>query len=72
MTTQAANPSPSPDPNPDQAATLLLVFNFVALLIYWWPGPTEHGPVTIHGHTPEYSDNGVAHCILFTLRYPEL
>ena len=53
-----------------EAATLLLVFNFVALLIYWWPGPTEHGPVTIHGHTPEYSDNGVAHCVLFTLRYP--
>ena len=51
------------------AAVLLLVFNFVALLIYWWPGPTEHGPVTIHGHTPEYADNGVAHCILFTLSF---
>jgi len=52
-----------------QAATLLFVFNFVALLIYWWPGPTEHGPVTIHGRTPEYSDNGVAHCVLFTLSF---
>ena len=54
VTTQAANPSPSPDPHPDQAATLLLVFNFVALLIYWWPGPTEHGPVTI---TPNPNPN---------------
>ena len=52
-----------------EAATLLLVFNFVALLIYWWPGPTEYGPVTLHGHTPEYTDNGVAHCFLFTLSF---
>ena len=37
-----------------EAATLLLVFNFVALLIYWWPGPTEHGPVTI---TPNPNPN---------------
>ena len=52
-----------------EAATLLLVFNFVALLIYWWPGKTEYGPVTINGHQPEYADNGVAHSVLFTLSF---
>tara|TARA_B110001452_G_scaffold261915_1_gene261263 strand:- start:721 stop:2169 length:1449 start_codon:yes stop_codon:yes gene_type:complete len=50
-----------------EAATVLLVFNFVALLIYWWPGKTEYGPRTENGALPEYMDNGVAHCILFTL-----
>lgn len=50
-----------------EAATVLLVFNFIALLIYWWPGKTEYGPRTEQGQLPEYQDNGVAHCILFTL-----
>ena len=50
-----------------EAATVLLVFNFLALLIYWWPGKTEFGPITAKGAKPEYMDNGVAHSILFTL-----
>jgi 7-dehydrocholesterol reductase len=49
-----------------ESVTLLAVFNFMALLIYWWPGKTEYGPLTEHGEKPEYMVNGVAHCILFT------
>ena len=47
------------------SVTLLAVFNFMALLIYWWPGKTEYGPLTEHGVKPDYMVNGVAHCILF-------
>lgn len=48
-----------------KAWTFLAVFNFVALLIYWWPGPEKCGPITPTGHTPKYMDNGLTHCILF-------
>ena len=44
----------------------LFVFNFTSLMLFWWPGKTEYGPITADGHTPEYMDNGVAHCVLFT------
>lgn len=47
----------------------LLLFNFFALLVYWWPGPVKHGPITPTGHTPEYMDNGVAHMILTTMMF---
>jgi len=47
----------------------LIAFNYVALLIYWWPGKLEYGPLTAGGHRPEYMDNGVAHCLLFTVSF---
>eukprot|EP00746_Dinoflagellata_sp_MGD_P001524 gnl/MRDRNA2_/MRDRNA2_102886_c0_seq1.p1 gnl/MRDRNA2_/MRDRNA2_102886_c0~~gnl/MRDRNA2_/MRDRNA2_102886_c0_seq1.p1 ORF type:complete len:523 (-),score=42.20 gnl/MRDRNA2_/MRDRNA2_102886_c0_seq1:109-1587(-) len=49
-----------------KAAVFLLLFNFVALLVYWWPGPIKYGPTTEKGANPDYIDNGVAHNILFT------
>ncbi|KAG8467088.1 hypothetical protein KFE25_000404 [Diacronema lutheri] len=47
----------------------LFVFNFAALLAYWWPGETKYGPLTPTGHKPEYMDNGVAHMLLFTFMF---
>ena len=52
-----------------QAWGFLFIFNFIALILYWWPGKTEYGPVTVNGHIPEYTDNGVAHCFLFTCMF---
>ena len=52
-----------------EAWTFLAVFNTLALLIYWWPGETKCGPLTATGHLPEYVDNGVAHCALFSGLY---
>lgn len=49
------------------AWTFLAVFNGLALLLYWWPGPTKCGPITATGHVPAYADNGLAHCALFSL-----
>lgn len=51
------------------AWAFLFVFNFAALLVYWWPGPVKCGPITPTGHTPEYEDNGVAHFFLFTFMF---
>lgn len=52
-----------------EAWVFLLVFNFLALLVYWWPGPVKYGPLTPTGHKPEYMDNGIAHCALSTLMF---
>jgi 7-dehydrocholesterol reductase len=50
-----------------QAWGFLFVFSSVALLLYWWPGKVKYGPPTPTGHVPEYTDNGLAHCLLSTL-----
>ena len=52
-----------------KAWVFLFVFNFCALLLYWWPGPTKYGPTTPTGHEPDYTDNGLAHCFLSTLMF---
>eukprot|EP00764_Aduncisulcus_paluster_P005831 gnl/Carplike_NY0171/2014_a2715_516.p1 GENE.gnl/Carplike_NY0171/2014_a2715_516~~gnl/Carplike_NY0171/2014_a2715_516.p1 ORF type:complete len:486 (-),score=42.40 gnl/Carplike_NY0171/2014_a2715_516:386-1813(-) len=41
-------------------------FCLIALLIYFYPGPVAYGPLTETGHRPEYTDNGVAHLVLFS------
>jgi len=55
-------------PTPE-ACAILLVFNALALLIYFLPGPTAYGPLTACGHKPEYKDNGLAHCFCATLLF---
>jgi hypothetical protein len=52
-----------------RAWTFLFVFNFMALLVYHWPGPVKYGPITPTGHKPEYMDNGIAHCVLYTAMF---
>jgi 7-dehydrocholesterol reductase len=52
------------------AIQILVLFNGLALLLYWYRGtaaPVKYGPVTPRGARPDYIDNGVAHCIIFTL-----
>jgi 7-dehydrocholesterol reductase len=49
------------------ALIFFLGFNSLALVLYWLPGEVKYGPVTAKGQTPEYKDNGVLHCFLFTL-----
>jgi len=51
------------------AVVMLVVFNYVALILYWWPGPTKYGPLSENGVEPDYTDNGVAHCFLFSLTF---
>eukprot|EP00928_Gymnodinium_smaydae_P087044 TRINITY_DN7139_c0_g2_i1.p1 TRINITY_DN7139_c0_g2~~TRINITY_DN7139_c0_g2_i1.p1 ORF type:complete len:494 (+),score=93.85 TRINITY_DN7139_c0_g2_i1:59-1483(+) len=48
------------------AATILLVFNLIALVVYHFPGPTAYGPITANGAKPAYVDNGIAHFLLST------
>ncbi len=33
------------------------------------PGKIEYGPETLTGHVPKYVNNGLAHCILFSLAF---
>ena len=48
-----------------QAAKILGIFCYLALLLYWWPGPTLYGPISSQGTTPDYVDNGIAHWVMF-------
>lgn len=50
-----------------EALAVLLTFNALALALYFLPGKTKYGPMTPTGHVPSYVDNGIAHCVLFTL-----
>ena len=51
----------------DAAAWRFLgAFNLGALALYYLPGPTKYGPATPTGHVPDYTDNGLTHCLLFT------
>ena len=52
-----------------QAWAFLVIFNFGALLLYWWPGVVKYGPATPTGHVPDYVDNGIAHCFLSTVMF---
>lgn len=52
------------------ALQFLVAFNGLALLLYWYRGSVaamKYGPITPKGARPDYIDNGVAHCIIFTL-----
>jgi len=51
------------------AVVMLFLFNYLALLLYWWPGPTKYGPLSENGVQPDYADNGVAHCFLFSATF---
>merc|ERR1712166_1118778 len=42
-------------------------FNLLALALYYLPGKPAEGPITENGHVPTYTDNGMLHCVLFTL-----
>jgi 7-dehydrocholesterol reductase len=41
----------------------------VGALLEFLPGKIQHGPETLTGHIPKYKDNGVMHCIVFTLLF---
>ena len=42
-------------------------FLLLALFLYPMPGKVKYGPITARGVRPEYTDNGMMHCLLFTL-----
>lgn len=50
-----------------RAEMTLVCFMGLAALLYHLPGPTATGPVTTKGHVPHYTDNGIAHMMLFTM-----
>merc|ERR1712007_53057 len=51
-----------------EAAKFLLGLNGLAYVLYkLLPGKIENGPLTATGHLPEYVDNGLLHCIVFTI-----
>ena len=50
-----------------EAVTFLLCFMGVALLLdVVLPGKIEYGPETLTGHVPDYRDNGLLHCAVYT------
>lgn len=51
------------------AVKFLLGFMSLALLLEFLPGKLESGPQTQTGHTPTYVDNGVKHCLLFSVLF---
>jgi len=52
------------------AAVFLLGFAGMALVLdVVLPGPTEHGPQTLTGHVPAYKDNGLWHCLVFSVLF---
>lgn len=42
------------------------LFSLLALVLNFVPAKTESGPLTGTGHEPQYLDNGMRHCVLFT------
>uniref|UniRef100_A0A7S4JWF6 7-dehydrocholesterol reductase n=1 Tax=Odontella aurita TaxID=265563 RepID=A0A7S4JWF6_9STRA len=56
-------------PTPD-AIKFVLSFMGVALVLERvLPGKVESGPETLTGHVPKYVDNGVLHCVVYTLLF---
>lgn len=53
-----------------QAAKFILTFMGVALILERiLPGKLEYGPETATGHVPEYVDNAVAHCFVYSVLF---
>ena len=52
-----------------EAVTFILAFMGVALFLEFLPGKIECGPETATGHIPKYVDNGVLHCIVYTILF---
>jgi len=50
-----------------EAAKFILCFMAVGFLLEFLPGNVETGPETLTGHIPKYVDNGVRHCIVFSI-----
>lgn len=51
-------------------AKVILIFMLVALLLErTLPGKIDFGPETSTGHIPQYVDNGVKHCFVFSLLF---
>ena len=54
------------------AAGARMVLSFMGLALALeraLPGRVERGPETATGHVPRYVDNGVAHCVVFSLAF---
>jgi len=45
----------------------LALFCLLARLLDVLPAPEKCGPVTATGHVPRYLDNGILHCVLFSM-----
>lgn len=52
-----------------EAIQFVLCFMAVGALLELLPGKREVGPETLTGHIPVYTDNGVRHCVVFTLLF---
>lgn len=53
-----------------EGAQFVLCFMLVALALErCLPGKIDYGPETATGHVPKYVDNGVAHCIVFSILF---
>lgn len=52
-----------------EAIKFILSFMAVGALLEFLPGKIQNGPETLTGHIPKYKDNGVMHCIVFTLLF---
>ncbi len=51
------------------ATKFILCFMGVGGLLEFLPGKIELGPETLTGHVPKYRDNGVRHCLGFTILF---
>ena len=56
-------------PPSKEAVQFILGFMAVGALLEFLPGKIETGPETLTGHIPKYKDNGVLHCIVFSLLF---
>ena len=56
-------------PPSSDAIKFILSFMAVGGLLEFLPGKIQLGPETLTGHIPKYKDNGVLHCIVFTLLF---
>lgn len=52
-----------------EGAKFVLSFMAVALALEFLPGKIAFGPETATGHVPRYLDNGVAHCLVYSVLF---
>jgi len=52
-----------------EGAKFILTFMTVALALELLPGKIDFGPETATGHVPTYIDNGVAHCLVYSILF---